>query len=132
MPFPRWPVDRPAEHCLQRLLAVSMKAQGVDTVPFVWFWPDHAMSCAIMTHDVEHLSGRNFCSRLMDLDDAANVKSSFQIVPEGRYPVPAGFLDEIRSRGFEINVHDLNHNGQLFANRDDFISSVDRINDYGR
>jgi len=101
-------------------------------VPFVWFWPDGAPSCTIMTHDVEHLSGRNFCSRLMDLDDSAGIKSAFQIVPEGRYPVPDSFLDEIRDRGFEINVHDLNHSGRLFASREDFRRGAEEINAYGR
>jgi hypothetical protein len=130
--FPRWPVDRTVDQCLERLLSLSMKAQGVQSLPFVWFWPHGASSCTIMTHDVEHLSGRNFCSRLMDLDDAVGIKSSFQIVPEGRYPVPEMLLDEIRRRGFEINVHDLNHSGQLFASREDFSRSVHRINAYGR
>jgi hypothetical protein len=132
IPFPRWPVDRTVEQCLERLLALSMKAQGLHDVPFVWFWPDGAPSCTIMTHDVEHLIGRNFCSTLMNLDDAAGIKSSFQIVPEGRYPVPDTLLDEIRHRGFEINVHDLNHSGSLFASRADFSRAAGRINDYGR
>ena len=132
IPFPQWPVDRTVDRCLERLLALSMRAQGLSTVPFVWFWPDGAPSCTIMTHDVEHLSGRNFCSQLMDLDDAAGIKSSFQIVPEGRYPVPAAFLDEIRDRGFEINVHDLNHSGSLFASREDFCRAAGKINEYGR
>jgi hypothetical protein len=68
----------------------------------------------------------------MDLDDAAGIKSSFQIVPEGRYPVPDSFLDDIRQRGFEINVHDLNHNGRLFSSREDFGPAAERINAYGR
>src|SRR5437773_1279231 len=89
--FPRWPVDRTVERILERLLVLSMKAQAVHQVPFVWFWPDGATSCAIMTHDVEELAGRNFCSRLMDLDDSMGIKASFQIVPERRYPVPDGF-----------------------------------------
>jgi hypothetical protein len=130
--FPQWPVDRTVEQCLERLLALSMKARGVQTVPFVWFWPDGATSCTIMTHDVEHLAGRNFCSQLMDLDDSVGIKSAFQIVPEGRYPVPGVLLDEIRSRGFEINVHDLNHSGRLFSNREDFSRLAKRINQYGR
>jgi len=131
IPFPRWPVDRTVEECLERLLALSMKAQGVQAVPFVWFWPDGARSCTIMTHDVEHLSGRKFCPQLMDLDDSVGIKSAFQIVPEGRYPVPDALLDEIRRRGFEINVHDLNHSGQLFSSREDFSRSAQRINEYG-
>src|SRR5206468_2669471 len=53
------------------------------------------------------------------------------IVPEGRYQVPEGLLEEIRRRGFEINVHDLNHRGRLFASRDDFFRLAERINVYG-
>jgi len=84
-----------------------------------------------MTHDVETLAGRNFCSQLMDLDDSAGIKSSFQIVPEGRYPVPDGLLEEIRHREFEINIHDLNHDGLLFSSREEFQRRSARINDYG-
>jgi hypothetical protein len=128
--FPHWPADRTVERILERLLVLSMKARGLQRVPFVWFWPDGARSCAIMTHDVEQLSGRDFCSHLMDLDDSLNIKSSFQIVPEKRYPVPEGFLEEIRHRGFEVNVHDLSHDGRLFSSRAEFLRRVERINEY--
>jgi hypothetical protein len=129
--FPHWPVDRTVERLLEQLLALSMAAQGADTVPFVWFWPDGASSCAIMTHDIETLAGRNFSSQLMDLDDSVGIKASFQIVPEGRYPVPSKFVDEIRHRGFEINIHDLNHDGLLFASRERFQRRAVQINAYG-
>ena len=132
IPFPRWPVDRTSEQIHERLLVVAMKAQGLDRVPFVWFWPDGAKSCAIMTHDVEHLAGRNFCSKLMDLDESAAIKSAFEIVPEDRYPVPETLLEEMRRRGFEINIHDLNHDGRLFSNRETFLGWAERINEYGR
>ena len=65
---------------------LSMKAMGVVRVPFIWFWPDANSSCAIMTHDVETLSGRDFCAELMDIDDSFGIKASFQIIPEDRYP----------------------------------------------
>ena len=132
IPFPHWPIDRTADRILDRLLVLTMKAQGLDRMPFIWFWPDGAMSCAIMTHDVEHLAGRNFCSKLMDLDDAAGVKASFQIVPENRYPVPDALLAEMRHRGFEINIHDLNHDGRLFESRQIFFRLAERVNEYGR
>jgi len=86
----------------------------------------------MMTHDVEELAGRNLCSQLMDLDDSVGIKSSFQIVPEDRYPVSDGFLEEIRNRGFEINIHDLNHDGQLFSDHQVFLERAQRINGYGR
>jgi len=85
-----------------------------------------------MTHDVEHLSGRNFCSQLMDLDESLKIRSSFQLVPEGRYPVPEGLLEEIRHRGFEVNIHDLNHDGRLFSSRRDFLRRAELINEYRR
>jgi len=132
IPFPSWPVDRTVENLMERLLFFSLKAQGVTRMPFIWFWPGDSAGCAIMTHDVEELKGRDFCTTLMDINDSAKVKSSFQIVPEQRYPVPESFLNEIRERGFEINVHDLNHDGNLYRERDTFLRRVRRINQYGK
>jgi hypothetical protein len=128
--FPTWPVDRTVDNILEQLLVVAMKSLNIRRVPFIWFWPDGAASCAMMTHDVETLSGVNFCSELMDLDDSFGIKSSFQIVPEGRYPVTARFLESIRTRGFEINVHDLNHDGRLFCERTEFLRRAERIKFY--
>jgi hypothetical protein len=86
----------------------------------------------MMTHDVEAIDGRDFCGRLMDLDDTAGIKAAFQVVPERRYPVSDAFLDSIRSRGFEINVHDLNHDGFLFRDRETFLARAEKINQYVR
>ena len=132
VPFPNWPVDLTVERILGKLLATLLKANLIDRIPFIWFWPNGYPSCAMITHDVETAAGRNFCSRLMNLDDSCRMKSSFQIVPEDRYSVPQSFLDEIRLRGFEINVHDLNHDGRLFNNREQFLLRAERINRYGR
>lgn len=132
IPFPSWPVDSTVERILEMLLILLLKAHAVDKIPFVWFWPNGFPSCAIMTHDVEALPGRDFCSHLMDLDDAHGIKSSFQIVPEGRYPVSKGFLNTIQSRGFEIDIHDLNHDGHLFSDRERYLRRAERINRYSR
>jgi hypothetical protein len=132
IPFPSWPLDRTVENLMERFLFFSLKAHGLDRIPFIWFWPAGAPGCAIMTHDVEELAGRNFCEKLMDINDAAEIKSSFQIVPEQRYPVPESFLSEMRQRGFEINVHDLNHDGNLYSERETFLHRVQRINEYGK
>lgn len=129
--FPHWPVDNSVERILESCLGLLMKAQGLDTLPFIWFWPDEYDSCAIVTHDVETKRGRNFCSSLMDLDDSFGIKSSFQIIPERRYAVSAEFLTSIRDRGFEIGVHDLNHDGSLFLDQSKFAQQVSAINRYG-
>ena len=69
--FPKWPIDCSVEQVLEKVLAIAMRAQGLKSVPFVWFWPD-GCSCAVtLTHDVETVRGRDFCEQLMDLDESA-------------------------------------------------------------
>lgn len=130
IPFPSWPVDLTVDRLQRELLALTMRAAHVDSIPFIWFWPDQFESCAILTHDVEHEPGKQFCTRLMDIDDSFGLKSSFQIVPEDRYPVEPAFLRGIRERGFEINVHDLKHDGRLFEDRAEFQTRAQQINRY--
>src|SRR5581483_11729531 len=133
IPFPYWPVDRSVDRIHEWLLRLVMETQGVNEIPFVWFWPEGHSSCACMTHDVETSTGRDFCGQLMDIDDGFGIKSSFQVVPEQRYEVDGAFLDSIRKRGFEVNVHDLNHDGRLFFMAyEGFLERVEKINRYGR
>ena len=132
IPFPRWPVDRSVEQIMEFFLATSLKAHGLKEIPFIWFWPDGHKSCAIMTHDVETQSGRDFCAQLMDLNDRRRIKSSFQIIPEERYAVSAAFLNDIKARGFEVNVHDLNHDGHLFTQYERFKERAIRIKRYAK
>jgi hypothetical protein len=131
-PFPVWPVDTTVENICERVLSMSIEAKGVEKVPFVWFWPNGASSCATMTHDVETEAGRDYCSELMNVDDAFGIKAAFGIVPEERYDVPPSLLDAIRNRGFEVAVQDLNHDGRLFDSKEEFLRRANLINRYGR
>jgi hypothetical protein len=128
--FPKWPVDRTVDELLENLLLTSMRAHSLDSLPFIWFWPDGASSCAVMTHDVETALGRDFCSQLMDMNDSFQIKSSFQVVPEKRYSVSPAYIDSIKRRGFEVAVQDLNHDGHLFRERKEFLSRAAKINSY--
>lgn len=130
--FPKWPVDTTVEEISETLLLMSMMAKGVKTVPFVWFWPDGANGCLTMTHDVETMSGRDRCADLMDVDDAYGIKAAFGIVPEERYAVSANLLETIQQRGFEVIIQDLNHDGRLFDNREEFLRRAKIINQYAR
>ena len=130
--FPRWPVDDTVDALVERLLVLSMQSQGIQRVPFIWFWPDGAPSCAIVTHDVETQAGRDRCSWLMDVDESYGIKGSFQLIPQDRYEISPSFLDGIRRRGFEVNIHDLNHDGLLYSNRQEFMRRAKRINEYAR
>jgi hypothetical protein len=126
--FPHWPVDDTVEVLFERLMALALKSHDVDAIPFIWFWPEGASNCIMMTHDVETKAGAGFCSPLMDIDDAWGIKASFQIVPEVRYRVSPQLLDSIRQRGFELNVQDLNHDGCLFNDRREFLVRATAIN----
>jgi hypothetical protein len=130
--FPSWPVDLTVERLLENMLLLALKARGITTLPFIWFWPDGAPSAAILTHDVETARGRDFCPRLMDIDESFGFHSSFQLVPERRYHVPPTFLQEISERGHEINVQDLNHDGNLYCDERQFRTRAESINAYGR
>jgi hypothetical protein len=132
IPFPAWPVDFSVDRLHRKRLALAMKARGVDRVPFIWFWPDNFTGCAIITHDVEAPGGRDFCAELMNLDASFGFRSSFQIVPEDRYEVSGSYLDSIKERGFEVNVHDLKHDGRLYAEHKEFVRRAGIINEYGR
>ena len=130
LPFPRWSVDVTVDCLHEAFLRLTMRAQGRDRVPFIWFWPEGASGCLILTHDVETAAGRDFAPALMDIDISHGFRASFQVVPEERYEVPDSFVREIRSRGFEFNIHDLNHDGRLFREKTEFLRHANRINEY--
>lgn len=132
IPFPQWPVDRTVDNLMERLLLLSLQANRLERIPFIWFWPNGASSGAIMTHDVETAAGRDFCATLMDIDDRFGIKAAFQVVPEERYEVTPEYLESIKSRGFEVAVQDLNHDGRLYRNHQQFLARAARINAYGQ
>ncbi len=130
--FPNWPMDTTVENVFENVLLFSMKARGVEKIPFVWFWPNGARGCLTMTHDVETEAGRDFCGTLMNVDDSYGIKAGFGIVPEERYEVPPSLITSIQCRGFEVAVQDLNHDGRLFDDKQEFLRRAKIINRYGR
>jgi len=66
----------------------------------------------------------------MDVDDTFGIKTSFQLVPEQRYQVSRDLIDGIRERECEVNVHGLNHDGNLFRDRVTFLKQAALINRY--
>jgi len=128
--FPHWPVDTSVERILERALISTMQARKLNTIPFIWFWPDGALSSAIVTHDVETTTGLELVPRLIGLDNVFGIKSSFQLVPEQRYMLSPSLLAAIREQQCEVNVHGLNHDGNLFRNRKTFMKQAKWINHY--
>jgi glycosyltransferase involved in cell wall biosynthesis len=129
-PFPSWPIDRSVDLLFEKTMAAAIQANGGRPIPFVWFWPEGKQAAFILTHDVEDVTGKAFCSSLMDIDEEFGFKASFQIVPEKRYSVEPEFLHQFRKRNFEICVHDLNHDGNLYGDYAEFKRRAKLINRY--
>jgi hypothetical protein len=135
IPFPRWPVDTTVETLMRRAVCLLLERGGAREFPFIWFWPDGAPGCVMLTHDVEGAAGATFCGQLMDLDDQFGIKSSFQVVPDAPWSSKASTMElvgQLTRRGFEVNVHDLTHDGYLFRDRERFLRHAERINARGR
>src|SRR6266571_455236 len=130
LPFPAWPVDFTVDNLHEEFLRLLVETSGAKKLPFIWFWPEGAPNCLIMTHDVETSAGRDFTSELIDLDDSHGFKASFQVIPEKRYEVPDEYIRGIRSHGCEFNIHDLNHDGHLYWERAEFARRAAGINGY--
>ena len=65
--------------------------------------------------------------QIADLEERLGFRSSWNIVPH-KYPIDAGLLRDLQSRGFEIGIHGYNHDGKLFTSRSVFDSRVPEIN----
>lgn len=131
-PFPSWSVDFSVEQLFRSLMESVLSSEGVHEVPFIWFWPEGSVSALMMTHDVEHRLGAAQCEMVMDMDDSVGIKAAFQLIPEVRYNCFEKLVDEVRARGFEANLHDLNHDGRLYEDLRLFRKRAAKINEYGR
>src|ERR1700730_8953631 len=106
---------------------------GSERPPENWpGWPEGKKFAVVLTHDIESATGVHKCLKLMRLEQELGFRSSFNFIPEGNYQVPSELRDELASKGFEIGIHDLKHDGRLFASRREFNRKAARINRYLR
>ena len=127
---------------IRRSLALRLRKRVADVWPIMpgserppenWpGWPAGKKFAFVLTHDVESKAGLGKCRSLMQLELELGFRASFNFIPEGRYRVPAELRNEITARGFEVGIHDLKHNGHLFASRRKFKRSAAKINGYAR
>src|SRR4029077_1433449 len=84
----------------------------------------------VLTHDVEGSKGLARVTRLMDLEAQRGFRSSFNFVPEGEYVVSADFRAKMMREGCEIGAHGLEHDGKLYASKDECAAKAVRIREY--
>ena len=104
---------------------------GSERPPENWpGWPGGKKLAVVLTHDVEGQAGLDKCRDLMRLELELGFRSSFNFIPEGDYEVPRELREELTQNGFEVGIHDLKHDGRLFASRREFSQRATHINRY--
>ena len=93
-------------------------------------WPNGKKFAFALTHDVEGIRGLDKCRLLAEMDKAQGFRSSFNFVPEGEYRLPESLRAFLVQEGFEIGVHDLHHDGSLYASEKSFRSQAKKINEH--
>ena len=93
-------------------------------------WPEGKQFALVFTHDVESKVGIGNVRSLAELEIKYGFRSSFNFIPQGPYEDPAGLRDWLVKNGFEVGVHDLNHDGQLYESRESFSRKAKLINQY--
>ncbi|HWA29265.1 MAG TPA: glycosyltransferase [Lacunisphaera sp.] len=68
--------------------------------------------------------------KLAELEMQLGFRSSFNFVPEGTYAVTPELRGWLKEQGFEVGIHDLNHDGKLFSSAEGFARKAERINHY--
>lgn len=133
-------IPRPVRMALRRGRARRIVKQCRDTWPINpsageppqgWpGWPESKGFAMVITHDVESPSGVDKVRRLAELEISLGFRSSYNFIPEGPYEDPAELRDWLEVHGFEVGVHDLNHDGRLYGSREGFREKARRINRY--
>ncbi|NLE01035.1 MAG: hypothetical protein GX640_14300 [Fibrobacter sp.] len=105
-------------------------SESAGTPPLGWQgWPEGKQFAVIITHDVESSRGLARCQRLAELDQSYGFKSAFNIVP-CKYEVPDSIRNWLTDNGFEVGVHDYNHDGKLYKSKEVFDNRAIIINEY--
>lgn len=108
-----WPIDRSA-----------------GKSPAEWHgWPGDKQFALVLTHDVDTQIGHDRCLRLMALELERGFYSSFNFVAEN-YKVSIDLRHQLVKAGFEIGLHGLRHNGDLFESKEEFERQSVLINEY--
>lgn len=92
-------------------------------------WPEGKRFALVLTHDVDTAKGQERCIELAQMEERLGFSSSFNFVPE-RYRTLPEVREYLNSKGFEIGVHGLYHDGKYFNTREEFQKRAIKINHY--
>ena len=125
--YPAWPGDPSVEAArLVYLRARQVVEPGLEPAPF---WPDGKRYALALTHDVDTAAGLDVARSMATDEGERGLRSCWYLVGEG-YPQPAAALDELRSAGGELGLHDVHHDNKIaFLDREDIAARLDGARD---
>ena len=91
-------------------------------------WPDKKLFALVLTHDVGTQIGVDRVKQLAEIEMKLGFRSCFNFIPEGSCQIPEALRQWLMDRGFEIGVHDNQHDRKLCYLRAHFSASAKRIN----
>jgi len=116
-----------------RVASVWPIVPGSEHPPAGWpGWPEGRQFAFVLTHDVEGPEGLAKVKPLAELEMSLGFRSCFNFIPEGPYQDPRELRAWLTQNGFEVGVHDLRHDGNLFRSRSHFTREAARINGHLR
>jgi len=132
--LPRW-----FQIILRRMVILGKKPFYADVwpinekagkLPTGWKgWPERKRFALLLTHDVESVKGIQQCQALMRLEDHLGFRSSFNFIAK-EYAVPPELRHHIVENGYEVGIHGLYHNGEIYKSQTVFMEQAFHINQY--
>ena len=95
-------------------------------------WPGGKQFAFVLTHDVEGAKGLSRVAQLAALETRNGFRSSFNFVPDGEYVLSADLRENMIRQGFEVGVHGLQHDGKLYASKEEFAGKAAQIRNFLR
>ena len=92
-------------------------------------WPGGKRFALVLTHDVERAEGQSRCHELMQLEKSMGFRSAFNFVAED-YTADMQLRRRLVEEGFEIGLHGVTHEGNIFKSEQVFHDEAARINRY--
>jgi len=92
------------------------------------FWPGENKWGLVFTHDVETSEGFTNIEVVAKLEEKYGFRSSWNLVA-CKYPIDIGYVNELKSRGFEIGVHGYNHDGKDYFSKKIFGERAKYVNE---
>lgn len=90
-------------------------------------FPENQETSLVLTHDVDTKFGFENIKNVCEAEKRLGLKSSWNIIPH-LYNIDESILKYLRNLGMEIGVHDWNHDGKLFSNKEIFNKRIKHIN----